>query len=623
MARSLNAKMQRIREHQRPRREMYKFYAELYGGQEIDQLGLSSYDVALGGTFIPPSLPFNVTRNAVETIVARIGKERPLPQVTTDQGDYSAWKRAKRMTQAIEGGFEFLQVFRRTKRSLRDASVFGSGIVKLWRMADRPMIERVFPWEIAVDIADAIYGEPQSFYYQKWYDKGILASRAKAWGCGSDVLDAIEHARCDADEYGDYARDKDDSYDRVLVVEAWHLPSAPGAEDGRHAIIVSGTTQTPIIDEGWERHYPPFAVLNYKDPLAGFWGESLAQEMAGYQIEINIVSERVRAAHYMAGTGMWLMSENSGVLDTDFDNSIGPIIRHRAGMPPVHINPEPLHQSTYQWLLDMVRMAPQESGLNEQAMHGQKPAGIIAAKALESIKDETSERLSEIGAAWDQFHVDIGNHLVDLFCEIAEEHGDFTLKAPTKRGTKSFVWADISLPRDAFSLKTQATSMIAKTPAGKLQQTYDLFNAKVISRILFLKLLDAPDVDAETDLETAPSLLVDEQISTMLDADDPNEDGVYQAPLPITDLTYAMHRAMCHWAFGKMRGVPPENLDLILNYIDDCRALLAKANALDPSMAAGPGMPPPGAPPQAPGALPAPPAPQGAPAPNAMPPGAQ
>lgn len=616
VARSLSAKMQRIRDNQRPRRQMFKFYAELYGGQEIDQLGLTSYDVGgAPGVYVPPSLPHNVTRSAVETVVARIGKERPLPQVTTDQGDYGAWKRAKRMTQAIEGGFEYLKVFDRTKRSLRDAAVFGSGIVKLWRMGDRPMMDRVFPWEIAVDVADAIYGDPRSFYYQKWYDKGVLQARAKSWGCSSDVLTAIEDARCDGEEYGDFALDKEDVYDRILVTEAWHLPSAPGENDGKHAIIIAGN-QNPdgeLVGDGWAQEYPPFVVLNYKDPIAGYWGDSLAQEMAGYQIEINIVSERVRAGHYMTGTGIWLVPEGGGPLDTDFDNSVAPIVRYKQGFKPEHVNPDPVNQATYQYLLDMVRMAPQDSGLNEQAMHGQKPTGIIAAKALESIKDETSERLSDISASWDQFHVDIGNRLIDLFCEIAEEHGDFTLKAPTKRGYKQYVWADVSLPRDAFTLKTQATSMLAKTPAGRIQQTYDLFNAKVISRVLFLKLLDAPDVDAETDLECAPSLLIDEQISSMLEADEPDADGVYQAPLPLMDLTYAMHRGLCHWAFAKMRGVPPENLTLILDYIDDCRTMLASASAIDPSQAAGPGLgaPPPTAPMQ-PGALPAPPAPQGA-----------
>lgn len=616
--RPLAAKMRNIREAQRPRRGMYKFFAELYGGQELGGLGLSQYDSA-STIYVPPSLPFNVTRNGVETVVNRVANERPLPQVLTNaDSDYTAYKRARRMTQAIEGGFNYLKIFTKTPRCARDAATFGTGILQLWREDDEPCAVRIFPWEICVDMRDAVYGDPRCIYVEKWYDKGVLKAKAEAWGASKEALEAIDRAQCDSEDAETYLLTSDERSERVRTIEAYHLRSSKKSKDGVHAIIVDGTGDggADLLVEPYNRDLFPFAFLNYKDPLAGFWGDGLAAEMAGYQAEINQVAERVRMAHYTTATGMWLVPNGSDVLDVELNNDVGPIVKHKLGFKPEHINPEPVAPQTYGYLLDLHRMAPEDSGLNQQTMSGQKPAGIIAAKALQSIKDQTSERGALFGRNWDQFHVDIGELLIDIFGEIAEEHGDFTLRTKSRRGYKEYVWKDVSLPRDAFTLETFATSMLAKTPAGRLQQVYDLFNAKVISRVLFLKLLDAPDVDAETDLESAPALLVDEQISHMLDADDPEADDAYQAPLPLMDLTYALHRALCQWAFAKLRRVPPENLELLVDYIEDVKTLIANQNDVAPADA-GAGAPPPA--PAAPGGAPPP---QAGPGDVAAPPGA-
>jgi hypothetical protein len=574
---------------------MLRFYAELFAGDDNSDIMGAGSTHPRGRTFVPPSLPHNITRRAIESVVARIAKERPLPNVLTDEGDYSAYKRAKRMTRAIEGGFSYLDVFKVTPRCLRDACIGGSGVLKVWREGDKPRIARVMPWELRVDAQDARYGDPRCLYHETWVDKGVLKRLAKEWKSGRGAMEAIDMARTTTDEYGYDVSEIAEHEDRVLVTEAWHLPSGQGAKDGRHIIAIAGDTgagsvRALLVDEKWERATFPFAIINYKEPLAGFWGESLSQELCGYQIEINLISERVRTAHHLAGTGIWLVPETSGLLESDFTNAVAPVLFHRPGMKPDHFNPEPVSQATYGYLLDLIRMGPEASGMNEQVMHGQKPAGVTAAKAIQSLKDETSELMAMPAAAWDAFHVRIGELLVDTFCEIAEEHGDFSLKAKTKRGSKEYVWRDVTLPRDAFTLQVQPASMLAKTPGARIQQVYDLFNSQVISRTLFLKLLDAPDIDAESDLEAAPQLLVDEQINWMLEHDDPDAPDAYQAPLPLMDLTYALHRAQCHWAFGKMRQVSPENLELLLDWMRAVRDLQAIAAGV-PGEGAVPGGP--------------------------------
>ncbi len=630
---AIDALVETLRDAQRARRSMYQSFAEFYGGQELAGLGLTTYDV-VATQYVPPSLPHNVVRNMIETVVARIAKERPLPQVTTARGNYRQRKKGRKLTTAIEGTFDSAKVFTKTKRCARDAATFGTGVVKVYRDDDDVCIERVFPWELLVDIADGREGEPRCITQLKWYDKAVLCEKARAWNpeATTEEIDAIEHdiyaAQVDGDDLEGAALGSEGRDDRVLVRESWHLRSSKRATDGKHAITINGRT---LLFEDYERDYFPFAVLTYKDPLAGFWGEGLACEAAGYQVEINMVSEMIRSAHYAHPMGVWLVPNNSGTLDTDYGNDELCVIKHTPGFPPQHIAPNPLHPQQYQYLADLRRDAMGDSGVSQMSAMSQKPAGIIAAKALNSLDDNESQRFALFSANWSSFHVEIAKRVVDLYSDIAEEHSDYSLRAKKRGGFVDMKWSDISLSSDDYVMQTFPASMLGNTPSAKLQNVYDLFDRGVIDATRFLQLLDAPDLEADTDLETAATMLVDEQIEFMLDADDPKAPDVFQSPEPFMNLKYALSRAQQHYCLEKIHGTPPEYLALLQDYMRATKKLLddQAASAAPPpaNMNANPmgappvndGMaPPPGGDPSMMGGAPPPPAPPPPPMP-AMP----
>jgi hypothetical protein len=396
--------------------------------------------------------------------------------------------------------------------------------------------------------------------------------------------------------------DYEEEGDLVLVVYAWRMATRDGGTAGRWAVAIDGVT---LEDGPYEKAKPPFVFIRYARPVIGFYGDSLASEMAGFQYEVNYVTETLRMAHRVAPTGVWITDDNTGVPDSYFQNETGYIIKKRPGTTITHVSPEPAAAQTYQWLDKCSEGAMQWSGISAMSANAEKPAGITSGKALTTLDDIEADNFALFERDFEQLHLDIGDHLIDEFKGLAEENPDLKVLVPERRALLRVDWKDVDLERDAIVMQTFPVNLLGRTPAARLQQVNDLFNAGIIDRALYLKLLDAPDIDSETDLDAAARTICDEQIERMLDAEDVDAVGVYQRPSPYSDLTYAMHRATQQISLGALQGAPEANLQLLRQYVEDAKAEVDKANAPPPA--------PPGAPPGPPGAPPpgGPPGPMG------------
>lgn len=562
----------RLRERNRPRRNQQQMFGELYGGTEMAGLGLTTYDVA-NQVFFAAYQPYNICRSATDTLTAKICKTKPKPTFLTDKGNYKQIKRAKSLEKFMDGLWYQLKLYEHTRWIFRDACIWGTGILAVFRRGDRVYIERIFPWEMMFDIADARYGKPQCLYTIKWIGKDVLADLFP------DFEEEIWAARNQEDDL-DHVTDYEAQVDRILVTEAWHLPSGPDAEDGRHTVVIDGCT---LVWEDYEKHYYPFAILKYKEPLAGFFGNGLVEEMSGFQYEINEVADRVQQAHYLTGGQIWLVPDGADIVDTEISNNIGVIIHHKPGMPPEAINPQPIADATYQYMKDLPNFALKFSGISEMSATSTKPADITAAKAMEMLDDVETERFNGLLTAWEQFHMDICDQCIDLCKEIDEEHPGFSVRAGLKKYGIEIKWSDVDMDRDAFTIQVFPTNLFAKTPAARMQQVTDLFKAQIIDRAMYLRLLDAPDLGGEEDLEAAARTVADEQLEHLVDAEDvDNNPDAMVHPEPFQDLIYALHRAQATYNMGRIQGMPEPNLALLRDYMSECKSLLDMQNPPQP-----------------------------------------
>jgi hypothetical protein len=582
--------VRRLRSRQRPRREMYRFYAELYGVNEVMGLGLTNYDPA-GVGYVAPTLPFNVVRRGVNTLLNKVGKNRPLPMVLTERGDYKQNKRARGLTNFLAGAFNLLKAHEVGKEALRDALVFGTGII--WPSHQKgdelPTLDRVMPWEFFVDVADARYGNPKQFYVLRWVDRTVLKElypEAKA---------AIEGAS-GASDFIDDLPDYEEEGDLVLLVCAWRCATRDGGEPGRWAVAIDGVT---LATGEYPDYKPPFVFIRYNTPVIGFYGDSLAGEMSGFQYEVNYTTETLRMAHRVAPTGIWLTDDNTGIPDSYWDNEVGVVIKRRPGSQVEYISPPAANEQTYGWLERCSEGALRWSGISEMSANAEKPKGIQAARALQTLTDVEADNFALLERAYEQLYLDIADRLIDQFKAMASESdGELKILVPQKRSLLRVNWADVDLERDATVMQTFPVNLLGRTPASRLQSVNDLFNAGVIDRGLYLKLLDAPDIDAETDLDAAVRTLVDEQLELMLDAEDVSAPGAYQRPVPFSDLVYALRRAAQQVCLATLQKYPEPNIDLLRQYIDECKLMLDTGNE-QPTAPTGPQ--PPAGPPGAPG----------------------
>ncbi len=576
------------------RRDADVFHAELYAGGP----GGAGIAGMTGQTeYVPARQPYNVCRGAADTLVSKVAKHRPLPQVLTTRGNWAQQKRARKMSQFIEGCFYKQRIFEQKAQYLvRDAAVFGRGLLKIWVEGKNILTERTHPWELHTDEWDSRYGDPRNLYHLRTVDRGVLIERFGKDEDGEydeDICRDIEGAGDIDDSHVVEDQTYDTTVDRTHFVEAWHLPSGPDAKDGRHVIAILGRT---LLDEPWDRHYFPFAMIGYSSPISGYWPQGLVEQLEGFQYEISMMAEKVSESHATIGGCIVSIPNNSGVTDTHLINGIGWGLRHNPGAEPKFFNPEPVHPATYQRLRDLPQDALADVGLSQMSTQSQKPAGIDSGIGLQTLDDIETERFIIFGRAYEAWCLDIARQFVDCAAEIARNEGEYAVEVPLKGGMLSLKWADVSI--DDFELKVFSTSTLPQQPAARLDKLQTLFDAGVVDRAVFLRELDAPELAAELDMETADKLLIDETLEAMLETDEPLDPDSYHMPSPYTDILWGAKRAQQRLNKALTDGVPEDNADMLRRFITESEALDKRMNPPPPPappMPMGPpgmGMPP-------------------------------
>lgn len=571
------SRVSRLRNRQRARREMYRYYLQLYGVNEFTGLGLTNYEAASIG-FVAPSLPYNVVRRGVNTVAAKVGRHKPAPMVLTKRGNYKETKRARGLSNFLEGAFgtNACDVYPKTATMARDALTLGPGLLWIhhYKGDNLPRIERTLAWENFVDIGDAHNGDPTQWWMVRWEDRVDLENHyPNANSLGEDRHGIIERSGSSSgliDDMPDYEQ----GIDRVLVTRCWRLPC--GDKPGRYYVGVDGG----MLDEGeYLRDHFPVLMLGYVKPMIGVWPDGLAAEMSGFQEETNYVTETLRMAHRMVGTGIWKVPDGGDVIDSHFVNEVGTILKYRQGFEPMYQSPDPANPQTYEYQQQCANGALQWSGISTMSANAEKPAGITSGVALNTLDDVESDNFALFEEAYEDIHIKVADRLIEEFKEMHEENPDIAVFARQRRQLLEVKWADVDMDRDVIDIQIWPTNLLGRTPAAKRQAVSDLFNAGIVDRTMYLRLLDAPDLDAEFDLESAMTLICDEQLDHMIDVepDDVDDPDSYKRPGPYQDLVYAMRRAQQNICLGQLTGVPEEVLDLLRRYIEDAKTELTKA----------------------------------------------
>jgi hypothetical protein len=577
-----------LRDNDSARRTRFLRYARVYANRELG--GLQPLDVAgdarkttgrgrartINGDSADPRL--NVARNMVDSVQAKIAKNRPRATFLTEAGDFTLQQQARRLEQFCAGVSYKQELNKKAPIVFRDGAVFGPGVLKVWgevASEDKKLgavkCERVYPWELHVDPLEAYYGAPRSLFHTRLVDRGVLL---EMFGDDEECRNAILAADV---ESLDNMPGRDLFAEQLLVVEAWHLPSGPDAKDGRHAIVIEDYT---LETEEWTSERFPFAFFTWSEPLVGFWGDSLVGEVEGIQLEINELAMKIQKAMYHHATPKWMVRTGSNVKKTQIDNNEQGVFIEYAGdvKPEMYTHPT-VHAEIMVREDKLYQRAYEIAGVSQLSAQSKKPAGLDSGVALAEYNDIESERFVIVGQAWEEFYLDVARLQIEAARQLHEAGYDVEVKAEDRRRRRSFLrkikWSDVEMDDDAFQLKIFPASSLPQSPAGRKAAVEALFTANLISQPDALALLDFPDLDATLSRQLAPYELVLDQIESILD------ENHYIAPEPFQDLALCITISQQVYLRAKIDRVPEERLQMLRDFIDAAKGLedAAKASA--------------------------------------------
>ena len=308
-----------LKENQAYRHRQTAIYARLYGNHTLFNFigqNMSKMDQTMG---LPADRPtFNIISSATDTLVSKIGQNRPTPVFLTDNSDYKQRTMAKKLNNFIAGELYQTKAHEKMPLILRDALVTGTGCLKVYETEDAKVgIDRVLQTELFTDPNESIYGEPRQLYQVKLVDRAVLAAANPKY---RSTINKADQA------YVDNSSEASKTVsDLVMVVEGWRLPSGKDTGDGRHALVCSAGV---IYDEEYTKDRFPFVFLNYAPRLLGFWAQGIAERLMGTQMEINALLYTITKAIKLVGVPRVFVEQGSKVSKASLNNDVGVIVTY-------------------------------------------------------------------------------------------------------------------------------------------------------------------------------------------------------------------------------------------------------------------------------------------------------
>lgn len=570
--------VRRIRQEQSYRRDNLLRHYRLYSHRMLQGLDASNYARDLN---LPDSrLRLNIVQPVVDTAHTLIATNRPRVQFTTEGADWKSVRRAEKMSAFVEGQFNQIDLVSITPGVCRDAEIAGYGALRIDLDGDDIKANRVLPEELEWDDVEAKHGLPRSLFYVVEKSRPWMAALYKKYAT------EIENSSILVDGFAPINRG-----DLLTAIEAWHLPSYPGAGDGLHIIT---TDRAVLFNEPWKPEQFPVLVWRWNELSRGFAGQGLPEQLRGIQLEINRLLYKIQR-HMKAASSKIMMSKGSEI-DPASSNQEFERIYYTGDKPPVFATVAAIAPQYFEQLDRLYARAFEITGVTQLQAQGLKPAGLDSSKALRTMNDLQSQRFMAIGQSWEQFHVSIADRLMEAAAQLAKRSdGGYKVKAELGGELLDIDWSEIAMERDQYRISAWPVGILPKQPAGQYQLAVELSQDFPQMAPYVLDLLSGdPDLKRNIRRIQAPQHLAEKIIGGFL------EDGKILSPEPLwlPFMGAIMSEIQLAYIEAIASDVAETTLDLFRQWIDEAQAMQKKAaEALQPppvpglELPGGPGAP--------------------------------
>jgi hypothetical protein len=574
----------RINAYEGYRLSCNRAWSRWYGDSRYNGFSTVGLEYPSPNVFDDSSSNENVIREIITANWNKLKKNRPQPTVVTSGGQWTDWNTAEDIEYWIRGCFAKDKLYDKLDKAQVHSMVFGDGFVGVfddWAIG-RPVAKWVPSYEIHVDPVDACDGDPRSIYRIGSLSKEFLACRFPQF------KEEIWKAAPFFEELWNIRLWSADSK-HLNYLEAWHLPSSPGAKDGRHVLCLPTVT---LANESWEADYFPIVKVPWNPQVFGYYSVGLIEDLIAAQRMRNKVQNSIDEHLRLLSSSFWAIKRGTNIVKAAISNLIGRAVEYTGDKPTLE-TPEPVSPQLFEREEKLRNQMYQSARTNAAAMGSMKPAGIESGKGLRVYADLEAEGMVAAHQAREDAVVDIAwlyARRAQYMMENSTDEREAKLEIRVKRSGKyeRIEWESVDL--EEVQLSVLPASSLATTLAGKLEDIEDLANQGIITDVdQKRQLVGMPDLDADNDTALAPRNIILYTLQHRI-----MKRGETVTPDPSWDLHTAMDQGLKHYCIAQLRDYPERVQQVLRDWIAECATRLKPPAPPPPPAPPGPpaGMPP-------------------------------
>lgn len=522
----------------------------------------------------------NISKNIVDTLTAKIAKNHPAIKVATDGAQWDARLKGKRLGKFINAKLSETRFRRLSPIVFRDCLIRGTGIVKVTADNGEILPERVLKSDIHVDPFEARHGKPRQLHQTYTVAREVVAELFPEKRAEIMMADSVGRSE---DESWDTLEEPTDNM--LRVVESWHLPSGPDADDGRHAICLQDVT---LVHEAWDRPRFPFAFIHWSAPDQGFWGSGLVEELAPIQWEIDNTIQCIQESLRIGARMKVILQRGSKVVKSQLNNKIGAIIE-TSGPAPMFQAPNPVSEQLFVYLNLLYDKSYEISGLSQLSAQSKLPSQMgDSAIAIQTFYDIETERFSQQALAYRNLYLDTSELYIDTAKSIYDSDADYSGNWADRSLVERIPWGKVDMKRDQFILQLEAINFLPETRAGKLAALKELHSIGIIPADLVGPTVESPDLERVYRSVNASYDNIDSIIEKLEDVDKDMPE-----PEPFHNLQLGIQLVKAAYNEAQATGAPDSVLERFQEWLLNANAVLSPPapEGQPPAAAAAPGAP--------------------------------
>ncbi len=387
--------------------DRYRRWLGIYKGKGLVGINLDQWAQYLD----TDTINLNVTKSVIDALVSKISTNAPREVFLTDKGNWEKQRKAQNGTFIVDGIYHDQRAYQKARRAFFHACLWGTGFLQSYpcKLSSRVQNRVVPVTDLRWDEREARNDDLRSLFVRHVLPVGELLERFKVRYDDLKGSEREEQNRRSID-------------DRLVVYEAFHLPSAPGATDGLHVI------QTSDVNLRWKPKWQveskkprfPIARFRYGNSAFGWEGEGVCENTEGIQDELTFIAQKIQRLFNAATVRGWV-KEGSNVNPEGITNEEFVMGTYLGDTPPVFAPDIPVHPQYFQRIAELKQDAYELNGLSEMFARGRVPSNLQSAVAIQEARDEQGERYQETNEDFEEFHRDIAENDIQAARELAED----------------------------------------------------------------------------------------------------------------------------------------------------------------------------------------------------------